>query len=362
MPFAGPINAPGALDLIAAVRIRFMEAYSDAYKSAAYMDWEKFVFMDDPAGDLVYTIYAEPMLPLREWLGDRPMSSTDFQYWTQAVRTFARGMEIDVDDIKDDGNPAKRMMYMATAQKFAEAAAALWPSLVAEALIKGITSVWLPDGQKIFDSHPYNPRDSSLGTFRNYRANNVQGGSAAFALTYANLLTALKAGEAFKAPTGLDYPIRYSELVVPPGSATSARRLATFPMLPVQEITSGASTSAGGETVNEIAKLYSPQVRELANMPSGMWALIDANTQAERPLALKKRQEITWQYIVGGGSDALMNGGMVTDAGAVSESVFNRNKTKYGPKARGDAYFRNWWRVALFDGNATPVTTLSVVS
>jgi hypothetical protein len=31
MPFAGPINAPGALNLIAAVKVRFMEAYDDLY-------------------------------------------------------------------------------------------------------------------------------------------------------------------------------------------------------------------------------------------------------------------------------------------------------------------------------------------
>lgn len=362
MPFAGPINAPAALDILAAVRIRFMEAYSDAYGSAAYKDYQSFTYMDDPAGDVIYNIYAEPMLPLRQWLGDRPSSSIDFNYWTQAVRTFGDGLELDVDDMRDDANPAKRLFYMQMAEKFAEAALGLWPSLVVEAVINSINRVWLPDGQKIFDTHPFNPRRASLGSFRNYRANNVQGGSAAYPLTYANVLAQLKAGLGFKAPTGLDYPVRYSILAVPPSSAKEAARLTTFDRLPTAELfgqTLG-STNVGGDSPNEIARLYSPQVKELANMPTGTWALIDANSRSELPVGLKKRQDITWQYV--GPSSATSGMIPISDEGAVSEMVFNRNRTKYGPKARGDAFIRNWWRIFLADGNATPRTTLEVVS
>jgi phage major head subunit gpT-like protein len=357
MSFAGPINAPKALDPVTAVRVRFMEAYSDMFGQPAYSDWQKFVYLDDPAGDIIYTIYAEPMRPLRQWYGDRPMSSADFRYWTQSVRTFGDGMEFDVDDLKDDANPAKRQMYMMAAQKLGESGAGLWPSLVVEALVNSIGKVWLPDGQKIFDNHPMSINNSSLGNFRNYYANNVQGGSAAFAFNYANLLAALKAGLAFKAPNGMDYPVHYTHLVVPPGSAKAAARLVSFDRLPAFE--TGGTTAAGGDVINEIKAIYSPQVCELANMPAGTWSLIDATTNGERPIALKKRQEITWQYTQGGGE---IVGIPASDEGLVSSDVFTKNKTKYGPKARGEAYFRNWWRAAFFDGNASPVTSLSITS
>jgi len=354
MAFAGPINAPRALDPVTAVRVKFMDAYSDMFKQPAYADYLKFVYIDDPEGDLIYTIYAEPMMPLRAWYQDRPMSSTDFRYWTQSIRRFGDGMEMDVDDLKDDSNPAKRKMYVMSAEKLGEAAAGLWPSLVAEAIVRGVTSIWLPDGQKIFDNHPMSIKKASVGNFRNYYANNVQGGSSAFALNYANLLFALKAGLAFKAPTGLDYPVHYTHLGVPPGQAKSAARLVQFDRLPGVEIN---AANIGGDAVNEIAKLYSPEVCEIANLPAGTWCLIDATTPSERPIALKKRQDVTWQFTQGG--EVV---GTSQDEGLVSEMVFTKNKTKYGPKARGEAFFRNWWRVAFFDGNASPVTSLSIIS
>lgn len=362
MAFAGPINAPSALNLVTAVRVRFMEAYADAYGGPEYRDWESFTYLDDPAGDLIYSIYAEPMKPLRAWYTDRPSASTDFRYWTQAVRSFAQSMEIDVDDIRDDANPAKRQMYMMSAERLAGASVALWPSLVAETLIKGVTATWLPDGQQIFSLHNFSPSNSSLGNFRNYYANSSQGGSSAYVLNYANLLAGLKNGLTFKAPTGMDYPIMYTDLVVPPSGLAVARRLVGFDRLPIAEIENQtlSSTSLGGDALNEIKATFGPRVKVLANMPAGTWALIDASSKAELPLAIKKRQEITWQYVapMAMGPD----GFPVTDEGGVSEMVFNKNKVKVGPKARGDGFFRNWWRAALFDGNATPVTSLQIVS
>jgi hypothetical protein len=361
MAFAGPINASSQLNLLTAVRLRFMDAYSSAYGGPEYSDWQKFTWLEDPAGDLIYSIYAEPLKPLRQWLGERPASQVDFRFWTQAVRTFADSMEVDVDDIKDDANPAKRMMYMAAAQRLADASVGLWPSLVAETLVKGTTSIWLPDGQQIFSTHNYNINNASLGTFRNYNANSSQGGNAAWPLTYGNLLTSLKAGYTFKAPTGLDYPIYYSHLVVPPGSIKTAKRLLSFDSLPSFEAGAGGTTGAGGNFPNEIKQSFGDlQVCALANMPPNTWALIDARTPSEMPLGLKQREPITWQYIGPTATDA--TGFPVSDAGQVPEMVFNRNKQKMGPKARGDGFFRNWWRVFLADGNASPVTTLSIVS
>lgn len=361
--FAGPVNAPSALNLITAVRVRFMEAYQDAYKGPAYTDWESFVYPEDPAGDLIYSIYAEPMRPLRQWYGDRPMSSTDFRYWTQAVRTFGDGLELDVDDLKDDGTPAKRQMYLKTAEEYAAAAAALWPSLVAEALVNGVSKIWLPDGQHIFDLHNVSiAQGSAAGTFRNYYANSSQGGSAAYPLNYGNLLALLKNGLAFKAPTGLDYPSYYTDLVVPPGSAQIAARLTGFDRLSSGEVYGQtlSSTSAGGEIQNEIKTTFAPRVKVLANMPAGTWALIDASNKAAMPLAVKKRQDITWQFTNPGGD--IIAGVPAGDEGLVSEQVFSTNKSKYGPKARGEAFFRNWWKAVFCDGNATPITSLNIVS
>jgi len=363
MAFAGPINASSQLNLLTAVKLRFMDAYSQAYQGPEYSDYTKFVYNDDPAGDLIYTIYAEPLKPLRAWLGERPASAVDFRYWTQAVRTFADSMEIDVDDIKDDANPAKRMMYMAAAQRLADASVALWPSLVAETIIKGTTATWLPDGQQIFSSHQFSPSNSSLGSFRNYYANSAQGNNAAFPLTYGNLLTLLKNGFTFKSPAGMDYPIYYSHLVVPAGSLMTAMRLVSFDRLPVGEVwgQSTGSSSAGGDALNEVKQSFGYlKVCVLAGMPAGTWALIDANRDSEKPIAIKKRQDITWQYVGPSALDA--SGFPVSDDGGVPEMVFNRNKQKFGPKARGDGYFRNWWRAVLADGNASPVTSLSIVS
>lgn len=363
MAFAGPINASAQLNLLTAVKMRFMDAYSQAYQGPEYSDWQNFTYLDDPAGDLIYTIYAEPLKPLRQWLGERPASAVDFRYWTQAVRTFADSMEIDVDDIKDDANPAKRLMYMAAAQKLADASVALWPSLVAETLIKGVSAIWLPDGQQIFSTHQFSPSNSSLGTYRNYYANSAQGGNAAYPLTYGNLLALLKAGYAFKSPAGMDYPIYYSELVVPAGSAPTAQRLVSYDRLPVAEVFGQtlSSTSVGGDAPNEIQKSFGNlRVRVLAGMPANTWSLIDANRDSEKPLAIKMRQPITWQYIGPSALDA--TGFPVSDEGAVPEMVFNRNKQKFGPKARGDGFFRNWWRAAFCDGNSSPVTSLSIVS
>lgn len=361
MAFAGPINAPSALNLLTAVRMRFMDAYLAAYGGPEYSDWQKFTWMEDPAGDLIYSIYAEPLKPLRAWLGERPMDQVDFRYWTQAVRTFATGMEIDIDDIKDDANPAKRAMYMMAAQRLADASVGLWPSLITETLVRGTTALWLPDGQPILSLHQYSPSNSSLGTFRNYYANSSQGNNAAFPMTYGNLLSVLKAGYAFKSPAGMDYPIYYSHLVVPPGSVMTAKRLVSFDRLPGFESGAGGTTAAGGDFLNEVKQSFGDlQVCALANMPPGTWALIDARNPTERPIGLKKRQDITWQYIGPTATDA--TGFPVSDDGAVPEMVFNRNKQKFGPKARGDGFYRNWWRVAFMDGNNTPVTTSSIVS
>jgi hypothetical protein len=360
----GPIGYSSTnLNPLLAVQLRFWDAYQSMYGNVAYTDYQKFTFADNPAGDIIYGVYSEPLKPMPVWQGDRHSTAVDFRYWTLGVRNFGDSMELDVDDIKSDsGNPIKFQFYMNAAQRFAEAAVGLWPSMVAEAFVNATTKTWLPDGQNVFDLHPISPSSPNGTKFRNYYANSSQGGGAATPLTYANVLALLKLGAAFKAPNGLDYPIYYTHIVVPPGSAPTAWRLATYDGLPVGEIygQAPASSNAGGTGPNEIAKTFGLKVAVLANMPAGMWGLVDASVPSELSIALKKRQEVTWQYVGPGGSSGPFPTG--DDSGMVSQQVFETNKTKFGPKARGEAYFRNWWRVLLADGNATPVTSLSIVS
>lgn len=361
MPFAGPINAPSALNLIAAVKVRFMEAFDSLYDGPEYQGYKEFVFDEDPSGELIYSIYSEPLKPMQEWLKERHMSATQFRYWTLSCRPFADSMEIDVRDMRDDANPAKVRMYLESAQRMAEAAVALWPSLTVEAMFRGIGQAWVPDGQNILSIHNFNPDRASLGTYRNYYANSVGGGSAAYPLNYANLLARLAGGYSFKAPTGLDYPIRYTHLAVPPSSFPTAQRLLAFDRLPSYEVVTGVSSAAGGDVLNQIKQQFGnvkPVV--VANMPAGTWALLDASSPSKRAIGLKKRQDIIWQMVGPGGPEGPFPVG--AREGMVSQQIFETNKTKYGPYAEGEAFFRNWWGVVLCDGNSVPVTSVQIVS
>lgn len=356
-----PFTSPTGINLLTAVGLRFYAGYESVYAGPEYTSYEDFVYPVDPAGDVIYSIYSHPLKPMQEWLSERHRSSVDFKYYTTSVRPFADSMEIDVRDVRDDANPAKVQMYLEAAQRMGEAAPALWPSLVVEALIRGISQTWLPDGQKILDLHNFNPDNSSLGTFRTYYANSGQGGSAAYPLNYGNLYARLKGGYSFKAPTGLDFPIAYTHLALPPSSFPEGKRLLYTDRLPVQEVVSGASSAAGGDTVNQIKAQYgNVKPVMVANMPAGTWALLDASSPSKRSIGLKKRQDIIWQQIGPGGPAGPFPTG--AREGAVSEMVFLKNKTMYGPYAEGEAFFRNWWGVVLCDGNASPVTTLNVVS
>lgn len=347
------INSPAALDLLTQVQLRFYDGYGQLYKGPEYSDYEKFVYPDDPAGDLIDVIYAEPGQGMREWKDARPMEQIDFQHFQASVRRFANGMKVDLDDIKpDSGNPAKLKMYLMAVEQLVTDAALLWPGLVAEAIVAGLTKKWLPDGQMIWDLHNYKASDASVGTFRNYYASSAQGGSAAMPLTYPNLLARLEQGYGFKLPNGKDKPIRYTHLCVPPSSFPKASRLTKFDRLPVGEVLGQdvSTTSAGGDTENQIRSSYAVEPVMLAGMKKNTWLLADASSPASRGIALKKREEIKWQQLAGPGASAV--GMSDNDSGVVSAEAFDDNSTKWGPKARGEAFFRNWWGQMYCDGNA----------
>lgn len=344
-----PANIPQALDQFFLPQLRVQELFLELAKNPFYTAYSKFVGMDDPAGDVIYTFYSEPLAAMPEWKGPRHMSEVDFRYWTTGVRTFADSMEVSVDDIKaDSGSPAKMMAYQQTARRLVEAAMLRWPQLVVEAIQAGVTAVWLPDGQKIFDLHPINPSNPSGATFRNYFANSVQGGGAAKAITYLNELAALKNGYTFKAPNGYDMPIMYDCVVTAPSNVPLLSRLLKDDRIPAFE--AGGTTAAGGDVPNEIRRHYGGdgiEVIGLANMPSNLRMYCDRSIASEIALRLKERQPITWQYQGPGGPSGAFPVG--SDEGMVAESIFNANTVKYGPKCRGESYFSNWWRVALLD-------------
>ena len=111
-----------------------------------------------------------------------------------------------------------------------------------------------------------------------------------------------------------------------------------------------ATTAAGGDAINAIKSYYDGdaiEVVELANMPSTLRLYLDLSIDSEKPLRLQERQPITLQYEGPGGAEGAFPVG--SDEGMVSSSVFNNNSVKFGPKARGEAYFGNWWRAMLCD-------------
>lgn len=347
------VNSPASLDVITAVRARLWRAFEDLYvNDPGYTDYKKFVFDEDPAGDVIWQIYSEPGVGMREWIKQRPETEIDYRYFTHAVRTFADGVTMDLDDIKPDaGNPMKLAMYLEAAERVAEGAVLLWPGLVAEAIVKGLTALWLPDGQHIFDVHYFNPGRTGLGQFRNYFSKTSQGGSAAMPLTYGNLLARVKGGYTFILPNGKEKAIRYTHLVTGSALAPTALRLCKFDNLPVGEVwnQNTATSSAGGETANEIKRSYNIEPIILANMPANCWMLVDASTGSMRAFGLKKRQDLTWQQL-GPGPGAAAIGMEDNDSGAISEVAYDTNKTKWGVKARGECFFRQWWGVVLCDG------------
>lgn len=344
-----PANVPQALDQFFLPQLRVQEMMFELAKLPEYTSYTKFVKMDDPAGDVIYHIYSEPLAAMPEWNGPRHMSEVDFRYWTSTVKTFADSMKVDVDDIKpDSGSPAKMMAYQQAAQRLVGGAMLTWPNLVKQAIQDGVTNVWVPDGQKIFDVHPVNPSDAAGDTFRNYFANTVQGGGAAKAISYVNELAALKHGYTFKAPNDYDMPIRYNMCVTAPSNVPLLSRLLKDERIPALE--AGGTTAAGGDVLNEIRRYYggdSIEVVGLANFPSNLRLYVDTTVPSEISLRLKERQPITWQYQGPGGPSGAFPIG--SDEGMVSEAVFDTNSVKYGPKARGQAYFSNWWRVLLLD-------------
>lgn len=353
------LNIPQALDKFFLPQLRIDEFFNDLAKDPYYTSYLKGVGIDDAAGDQIYHVYTEPLAAIPEWKGPRHEAEIDTRYWTSTVRTFASSMSVDVDDIKaDSGSPAKLAVYRMKAQRLVESAMLLWPDLFVKSIQAGSALTyssaglaaalkWLPDGQNIFDNHPINPSSPSGTAFRNYRSKDTTGGSAAFPISYANEKTVLAAGLAFKLPNGLERPIRYNKVFTNAANVPTLEKILKDDWIPSYEAN---SSNVGGSVPNEIRRHYGGEGIEVigvANMPSALRLYMDTSMMTEMPLRLKERQPITWQYQGMSGAEGAFPVG--NDEGAVSDSVFNTNSAKYGPKARGEVYAANWWRMFLCD-------------
>lgn len=317
-------------------KVTFLEAYDTEYASnPAYSDFKKLVFYaDDNGEDDEDFLYPSPMGGMKEWINERPYSQLEWDTFSVSVRKFADTIACDVDEMKS----AKKRKLFETAVSEMGAATVLWePSLFLEALTAGLTKIWKPDGQKIFDVHNFNPRDASIGTARNYYSKTAQGGSAAKALTYANLLAYAQQGYSYKLPNGKTYAVRHSTLAVGPGLYPTALALTKPDMIVV----------GGVLQPNEI-KNYITDVVLIEGMGTYEWMLYDASTPRKKPIGMKIRQAPTWQQL-GKGSGG--PGGLPDeDEGEIPQVTFEENRIKYGVKARGDAFFRNWWGFIFLDG------------
>jgi hypothetical protein len=347
-----PAVVPQALNLLLATTLRVDEIFEEVSKDPAYTAFKKLVRMADPAGDLIYVTYSEPLAAMPEWQGPRHMSEVQFRFYQRTVRRFATAMRVDVDDIKaDSGTPAKMLAYQDTVRRLWDSALLVWPKMVVDAIKNGVTTVWTPDGQKIFDLHPISPSNASGAKFRNYFSKTVQGGSAAYPITYANELALLKNGYQFKLPSGDDMPIRYNKVTCSPGNVPLLSRLLKDEWIPSYEAAADASPAVrGGSVANEIRNHYDGmniEVVGMANMPSNLRMYEDTSRPMEIPLVLKERQPITWQYKAPGGPSGAFPVG--DDEGFVGDETFDENAATFGPKARGECWFGNWWRAALAD-------------
>lgn len=317
-------------------KVTFLEAYENEYNSnPAYSDYKKLVFYaDDNGEDDEDFLYASLMGGMKEWINERPYSQLEWDTFSVSVRKFADTIACDVDEMKS----AKKRKLFETEVKAMGAATALWePSLFVDALQNALTKVWKPDGQKIFDVHNFNPRDASIGTARNYYSKTVQGGSAAKALDYANLLLYAKQGYSYKLPTGKTFAVRHRTLAVGPGLYPTALALTKPDMIVVSSVLQP----------NEI-KNYIDEVVLIDGMGQYEWMLYDKTTDRNKPIGMKIRQAPTWQQLGVGSSGP---GGLPdTDEGEIPQITFDENRIKYGVKARGEAFFRNWWGFIFLDG------------
>ncbi len=362
---ATPALLPQSIDLFLNAVLRIDEVFEEMSKDPAYTSFKSLVRTVDPAGDNIYTTYSEPLAAMPEWKGPRHMSEVQFRVYTATVRRFATSMKVDVDAIKaDSGTPAKMMAYQETVRRLWDSALLVWPQMFVDAVCTGVvggvsaanaalglgggvSTVWQPDGQKVFDLHPISPSLPNGSKFRNYFAKSAQGGGAAYPITYGNELALLKNGYGFKAPNGKDMPIRYNKVSCSPGNVPLLTRLLKDDMIAAYEAN---SSNVGGMVPNEIARHYNGQAIEVvgvANMPTTIRMYEDTSRPMEIPVCFKERQPITWQYKGASGQAGAFPVG--SDEGVVSEETFDDNAATFGPKARGEMWFGNWWRAALAD-------------
>jgi hypothetical protein len=347
------IPSGGSNGVLFDLKLAFERRFASMASRPDYLSFMRCARKDDSAGDLCRVFYSNPLPAMPQFNGTRNRVEVTFDYFDQNVRTFASGMAVNVFDILPDaGTPAKVWAYGEAAERLGESAALLWPGLFVQAISTGLTKIWQPDGQPFWGVHYFDYRTPSLGSYRNYFSSTVDGGSAAYPITYANVLAILKHARGFKAPNGLQKAIIINKFATNPVNAPLLRRLLTAERIPSWEATgqTAGTTGQGGDVINEIRAYYGGaaiEVEEIANMPSQYWLALDTSSETDMMFAWKERLPVTWQTIGPGfAAYPFPTGGF---DGMVSEMVYRTMETEYGPIARGESYMRNWWGGILCD-------------
>lgn len=349
-----PVIVPQSQAVLFDAKTVFEQRFMQMAVRPDYTSFTRLCGRDDPAGDLIRVFYTNPVGPMPEFKGPRHRLEVNLDYFDQTVRTFASGIAFNVfDAMPDAGTPLKVQAYLQANERLGESAALLYPSLFNQAIITGLTKKWGPDGANFWGLHYIDPRRPSLGTNRNYYANNANGGNQAMPITYGNVLKVLKAGRGWKVPggsSGQQRAVIYDKWATNPTNAPLLRRLLTVDRVPSWEAAgqTAGSTNAGGDVPNEIRQYWGgseAQVEEVANMPEQYWMGLDTRSPSEMTFRVKERLPVIWQSI---GSL-----GMVlpfpTPEGVVSEQVYRTMETEYGPLARGEIYMANIHAAVLCD-------------
>lgn len=335
-------------------------AYTQSlYKNVNAMFWDAFN-ADDPEGALanawmdiadeyrsgtsseVYP-FMEPPDGMKEWLGARPTTSIVDRVFSVDNKKFAQGVKIKLDDARDQ----RLGIYRDPIANLAAQARLLWNELLAAALEAGKSTTWAPDGQLFFDSdHPISIDGQVAGTYQNNYDNTATGGSAAFALTYANLLQLLRYGRQLKLPNGKPMPIRYDSIIVGGDLVEKALDLTQKQMIAPAAGSGVEAASVLQENSlvrSRLNVIYLPQLSE-----SGTWYLAALGRKGARPCGVQIRENIRFQRVGPVGTpDVEAEGG---DGEIVSANEYHFDYVEMGPRARGNAFLKWPWRIIRANG------------
>lgn len=230
----------------------------------------------------------------REWLGERVYNDMARYAMEIEVKTYECSLEVDIDDIDDDQLGAYGDEFALLGEE-----ARWWPRdlLVAALKAGGATNGW--DGQFFFDTdHPVDPYIAGAGTWSNLFTGT--------ALTDANLAAVITAMSRIKGPGGRHLRIRGRKLLIPPQLEFTAKAI-----LAPQLVGNGASNIYQGL----VEPVVVPELEDAATT----W-YVAADAGMVKPFIFAERQAPRIEK-------------------PSDDSKFERNKARFGGKARGAAVY-----------------------